>query len=142
MSKKSFYEDDYKDCDGCFRPYMKIICHFAKSHIPFEVMADTGCDSGFVLLKGQVKDLELGEKTNDTPIEMGVGDGHVVGADSYIVEVEVGNERREIELLVVDPSNIIKEEKIEESIPVVGRELLNCFDVSFLGEKKRIVLLK
>jgi hypothetical protein len=71
-----------------------------------------------------------------------VADGHIVGADSYIVEVEVGNERRDVELLVVDPSNIIKEEEIEESIPVIGRELLDCFDVFFLGEKKKLILLK
>jgi predicted aspartyl protease len=142
MSKKPFYESGYKNCDGCFRPIMKILCHFERSDVPFEVMADTGCDSGFVLLKDQVKDLELGERKNDNPIEIGVADGHIVGADMYIITVEVGQEKREITLLVVDPTNIIRQEEIEESVPVIGREFLDCFDVLFQGEKKKLILMK
>lgn len=142
MSKKPFYENDYKDCNGCFRPIMKILCHFEGSDVPFEAMADTGCDGGFVLLKDQIKDLKLSEKINDSPIEIGVADGHIVGVDAYIVAIEVNGEKRETTLFVVDPTNIIRQEKIEESIPVVGREFLDCFDVLFQGENRKLILMK
>lgn len=142
MSKKPFYESDYKNCGDCFRPTVKIICHFVNANIPFEAMADTGCDVGFALLKEQVKNLELGEKTNDIPIEIGVADGHIVGADSYVVQIEVHGDKRETTLLVIDPNTIIRQEEVEDSMPLIGREFLDCFDVYFLGEKKKLVLMK
>jgi predicted aspartyl protease len=149
-TKKPFYEEHYQQLNENFYPMVNIQCWFGKKKVSLTALADTGCDSGMVLLKNEVsllkekiKGLELGEKINDEPIPVSVADGHIVGADAYIVNIELGEEQKKIDLLVIDSNNIIGEtEKIDAILPLIGRNFLNNFDVLFKGKAKKLVIFK
>lgn len=146
--KKPFLEKEYTKKNG-FYPILDIICWVkdskgslhALANGSLRALADTGCDPGVSLSKDQVEDIDLGEKKNDDPIEIFVADGHVVGADVYDATVEINGEKKETELLVVDPTKIIRFE-IKGLFPLLGRGFLNKFDVLFKGEERKLVLLK
>jgi predicted aspartyl protease len=140
LSQKPFHESKYRLFSNILRPFLKVRCRIENCDYLFEALADTGCDSGFVLLKGSTKGMKLGEKKNNLPVEVGVADGHVIGADVYFIKAEIGGEEREVELFVVDPKKIIGEAKLEESTPLIGREFLDNFDVTFHGRKKKLSL--
>ena len=139
--KKPFHQKEYTNVDGCYFPILDVICWFKNSKKDFPCLADTGCNPGVCLSKDHVVGIDLGEKINDEPVEIFVADGHVIGADTYQAIVEIDGEKREIELCVIDPTNIIKFE-ITSLCPLLGREFLDKFDVHFKGEEKKIVLLK
>jgi len=152
--RKPFCEEEYLDCDRKRYPILNVLCRFWEKEVPLRALADTGCDSGIVLLKEEVQILKekivgfaLGEKINDEPIEISVADGHIVGADAYLVIIELGGEQREVDLLVVDSDNIIRKEteekkEKEDIFPLVGRNFLNHFDVLFKGKEKKLAVFK
>lgn len=151
-NEKPFYEEPYQKCNNkMFYPILKVLCQFGKRKVSLKALADTGCDSGIVFLKDEVKILkerfegfELGEKINDLPIEISVANGHIVGADVYLLTIELGGEQIEIDLIIIDSDNIIRKEKgeTEDVLPLIGRNFLNNFDVLFQGKEKKLVVFK
>lgn len=139
--KKPFHEREYTKEGERFYPILDIICGVKDSRKSLRVLADTGCDAGISLLKDHVEGIDLGEKKNDFPLEIFVADGHVIGADWYDATVEINGEKKEIELYVIDPTEIIRSE-IPSLFPLLGRGFLDKFDVTFKGEQRKIVLLK
>lgn len=139
--KKPFHEKEYTKVKERFYPILDIICWFKDSKQSFSALADTGCDTGISLSINQIEGIDLGEKINDEPIRISVADGHVIGADLYPIIVEIDGEKREVELCVIDPTEIIDFE-IAGLFPLLGRDFLGKFDVLFKGEKRKIVLLK
>ena len=139
MTKKPFHKVAYKQTSNILRPLLKLECRIADNNYLFEALADTGCDTGFVLLKGQTKGMELGENRSDTPIRVCLADGHIVNAEVYIVTIKIGGKERIVELLVVDP-RVIGEETVEEFCPLIGRQFLDNFDVLFHGREKKLSL--
>lgn len=149
-NKQPLYEDEYQKRNNEMYPVLKIVCNFKNRNIPFTALADTGCYSGIVLLKDEVEilknhfeDFELGDKINSEPLQVGVADGHIVGADAYRVKIELDGELKETILLVVNSEYIIgheKEEKtkIDDIFPLVGRDFLDHFDVLFKGKERKI----
>jgi hypothetical protein len=119
--------------------------------VPLKALADTGCDCGISLTKEQMEDLELdfGKKQNDYPLPIGIADGSTVGADRYKCVVEVGGERRLVEVWVVDPSNKLdikdededSEDNQDEPV-LLGRDFMNHYDAHFSGFEKKITFLK
>src|SRR3989304_6509602 len=90
------YEDNYQNLNSCLYPLIKVNCEFGKLKIEFKSLADTGCDSGFVLLDYELEllkkaheDFDLGEKGNSEPIPVTVADGHQIAADVYFACVEI-----------------------------------------------------
>ena len=139
--KKPFHEKKYSAVEGCFFPLLDVICWVKDSKKDLSCLADTGCNPGVCLSKDHVTDIDLGEKINDEPVEIFVADGHVISADTYQAIVEIHGEKEEVELCVIDPTNIIRSE-IASLCPILGRDFLDKFDVLFKGEEKKIVLLK
>jgi len=129
-------------------------CQFGGQKIPIRSLADTGCDSGFVLLDVELdilkrthKEFDLGEKRNDEPFKVTVADGHQVAGDVYFAWVELAGEKKVIEVIVIHPDKILgtetsEIEKIEDILPCVGRKFLNHFDVVFHGKSQKIAVFK
>ena len=153
-SKKPFHEENYQQKDRDFYPVLGISCELGKTKISFRALADTGCDGGIVLLKNEVdilareyKGFELGDRINEEPLEVCVADGHVIGFDVYPVKLELGGEMRVVELWVVDPDNIIRHQREEQTaakhiFPAVGRSFLNHFNVMFHGRERKVSVFK
>lgn len=129
------YEDDYQNLKSCLYPLIKISCQFGNQRVEFNSLADTGCDSGFVMLdreleliKKEYSDFDLGEKVNAEPISVTVADGHQVAADVYFIRVELSGEERVIDLVVIHPENIIgtaailTTDKISEICPLIRKK--------------------
>lgn len=139
--KKPFHEKEYTEVGQHFYPILDLVCCFKNLKRGMCALADTGCDTGISLTKDHVKDIDLGEKTNDEPVEISVADGHVIGADVYEATIEIDGEERKVELCVIDPTDIIKFEPAG-LFPLLGRDFLDKFDVLFKGEERKILLLK
>lgn len=152
--RKPVYEDCYNTRNTNLYPILNIACQSGKQKILIKSLADTGCDSGFVLLdveleilKRTYKEFDIGEKRNSEPMKITVADGHQVAADVYFAWVELAGEKKVVEVLVLHPSQILgtetsEIEKIEDIFPCVGRNFLNHFDVVFHGKSQKIAVFK
>lgn len=147
------YENDYEKRNKRLYPLVEIEFQCGKQRFPITTLADTGCDSGFVLfdyeldlLKKNYKEFEIGEKMNDEPVRFSVADGHIVEADVYYTFVELSGEKKPIEFTVIHANQIVGRETeietINEVLPLIGRNFLNHFDVMFKGKKQKIVIFK
>lgn len=135
---KLIYERDYILKNGAYYPLLEISLKDNESKI--EVLADTGCNGGLVLLKTQISDLNLGEKISEDQYEVCVADGHILGADVYKSTLKINEEEEEITILVINNDKILRIEEPSESFIVMGREYLDNFNVIFQGVEKKIYI--
>lgn len=131
MSEKPFHEEDYRKEKSSCCPIVDIL--IGKNNQQVTVYVDTGCTVGVAMLQSQIDDLDLGEKINDEPIPILLGDGHRVGADVYKTSVKLSGEEREVLISVIDPTKILGSAPTDECDPVLGRDFLDQFKVVFEG---------
>lgn len=135
-----FYERDYDKENEHYCPNLEVSVGGKKT--PIVALADTGCDAGISIFKENVEELglDLGDKINTEPVRFSVADGHLIGSDVYESTVRINDEKKEILIFVVDPEILgYKPEKIS---PLIGRDLLDKFDVLFKGDERKIVLMR
>lgn len=138
--KDPIHEVEYKREDGEFCPLLEVVIGKSKKRIL--AYADTGCTSGISLLKGQIKDFDIGQKINDEPIPCIMADGHIIGADVYLSSIKIGTEKKDVAISVIDPSKVMGSTPVEKMTPLLGRDFLDSFDVLFKGKEKKIALFK
>lgn len=134
MSKKPFCEEDYRIDNSSHCPIVDVLV--GKTNQKITTYVDTGCTSGIALLQSQIGNLSLGEKINDEPVPVLVGDGHKVGADVYIASVELNGEKKDVEIHAIDPTKMLGSAPVKECIPCLGREFLDHYDIHFTGNER------
>ena len=141
-----FYEREYgfiKETNQYF-PFIEITIGSNKSRKIILALADTGCTSCIHFCKSYIEKegLVLGKKINKEPIPVSVADGHIINADLYETTCEIDGNKQKIIVSVIDPEKFFEEEetRIEIVEPLIGRGVLDNFDVIFKGKKKRILL--
>ena len=138
--KEPFHEVEYREHEGCLCPIVEIIIGENEKKIP--AYADTGCTSGIFVFKEQIKGIDLGDKINDEPTPCIMADGHIIGADEYETTAEINGEKSTILVTVLDPTIKLGSVSPKEMTPLLGRNLLDNFDVLFKGKEKKIALFK
>jgi predicted aspartyl protease len=152
MAKKNqsipFHEREYfydKETNQYF-PFLEITIISNKSRKKILALADTGCTSCIHLCKSYVEDegLILGEKINRDPISVSVADGHTINADLYRATCEIDGNEQEVIISVIDPERFFQEEETDIKMvePLLGRGVLDNFDVMFKGRKKNIAIFR
>jgi hypothetical protein len=110
------------------------------------VLVDTGCTPGICFLKDQVKDLDieenLGVKMNEEVSSYVTADGNIVGGDDYYSWVQIKDEKQVVKITVIDPQKILGHEEPTSSTPLLGREFLDHYNLTFKGKEKRLELSK
>nr|MDO8076497.1 hypothetical protein [Candidatus Freyarchaeota archaeon] len=84
----------------------------------------------------------LGKKINKELIPILVADGHLINADIYKVTCEIAGIEEEIEVFVADPEKYFEQEEPEITTvkPLLGRGILERYDVLFKGSERKILL--
>ncbi|HEY4675396.1 MAG TPA: hypothetical protein VIH48_05015 [Candidatus Bathyarchaeia archaeon] len=141
-----FHEKEYtyyKETNQYF-PFLEVTVGSDTSRKRIVALADTGCTSCIHFCKSYVEKegLTLGKKVNKEPIPVSVADGHIINADLYEVTCEIDGNEQKVIASVIDPEKFFEEEKKEIEIvePLMGRGILDNFDVTFKGKKKKILL--
>ena len=107
-----------------------------KEH-PVKAYADTGCSSALSITKRIADELGLKPENavNDEPLEAILADGTLVGCSVYKVKMRMGNIEKYIWLPVVDPDiKLGKSDQEDADEPLLGREILDDFDVLFASK--------
>lgn len=136
------YDDEKKR----FFPKLDILVGAEKSKKPISLLADTGCTACIFLFKKHVEKegLIFTKKMNIKPMPFLVADGHTINVDSYKAICEIDGEEKEIEVCVVDPEKIFEQDEEEPKIkippPVIGRGILDSYDVLFKGKERKIAV--
>lgn len=141
IDKAPFLEKEYTKCKELNRccPFLEIKIGSNKKSVI--ALADTGCTVGLKINLNQTSDLDLGEKISDDPHKFLVADGHKVEAEIYKSLIHIDGEEREIEIWVVNPQKIVGYED-KDGIILLGRGLMDNFDVMFKGKDGKIALYK
>jgi predicted aspartyl protease len=113
---------------------------------PFEIDAyvDSGCTVGLSLTERQVSQLglSLGQKINSSPEPCTLADGNTVACDIYVCEVEVGGEKRSVNVAVVDTTQRLESEGQPEDEALLGKAFMDYFDVTFSGIDRTLIFVK
>ena len=136
QSKKPFYREKYALCNGCLDPIVEI--KLGKEKRKIKAYVDTGCSTGIFAFKEQVKDLDLGAQINDEPSPCIFADGRRIGANEYVTQISINEEERIIQITVLDPTIDMGKEEVGAMTPLLGRNFIDHYDVSFKGKEKVI----
>lgn len=132
----------YNKEKGKHTPLLEVLVGTKESRKPVTALVDTGCAPCMSLCKSYIVEngLTLMQKMNIEPIPLGVADGHTINADSYKAICEINGEQKEIEVDVIDPERFFVEEgsKVGSVIPLLGRGVLDEYDVLFEGKSKKL----
>jgi predicted aspartyl protease len=108
------------------------------------VIVDTGCSSGMHLCKSFIdaEKLVFIKKININPIPFGVADGHTINADIYKAMCQINGKEEEILVSVVGPEKFFEEGEgtIGNIRPLLGRNLLDKYDVLFMGKERKLAI--
>jgi len=148
MTKKKtpFLERDYtyNEKYNLYFPILEILVGSKEYKKKISALADTGCTSCIHLCKSFVEKekLVLGKKINKEPIPFSVADGHTINGDFYEIICEIDGKEEKVIVSVIDPEKFFKEEEpqIETVEPLLGRGILDKFDVLFKGKERKIAL--
>ena len=145
-SKKPFHMRDYtynKEKEK-FEPLLEVYVGTKETKKKVIALADTGCGPCMHFCKAYIdkEGLVFVKKMNKTPVPFGVADGHTINGDYYKAIFQIDGEEKEIVVSVVDPEKFFEEEepKIGMIEPLLGRGLLNEYDVLFKGKERKIAL--
>ena len=130
-------EENYRNSEGSPDPILDLLVGKDKHKISAYV--DTGCSTGIFVFKEQVKGLDIGSKISSEPSPCIVADGDIIAGEEYVCSAIIGGEEKTIIITVVDPENKIGFQKIDKMIPLLGRNLLDHYDVLFKGKAKKLL---
>ena len=134
----------YDKTKKCYFPILEISVGHGKFKKKVSALVDTGCTPSVYLCKAYVekKGIILGKKINREPHKVSVADGHKINADFYVVSLEINGKEEEVVVCVTDPVKFFEEEELEIEIvePLLGRGVLDNYDIMFKGKKKKILL--
>jgi len=147
MAKKTpFLERDYTydEKNRLYFPVLKILVGSKESKKKISALVDTGCTSCIHLCKSYVEKekLVLGKKINKEPVPFSVADGHTINGNLYEAICEIDGKEEEVIVSVIDPEKFFQEEepKIETVEPLLGRGVIDKFDVLFKGKERKIAV--
>ena len=127
-----------------FFPFLDVLVGTKESKKKISALANTGCNPCLYFFKSYVEKegLNLGKKINKEPIPILVADGHLINADIYKVTCEIAGIEEEIEVFVADPEKYFEQEEPEITTvkPLLGRGILDRYDVLFKGSERKILL--
>jgi predicted aspartyl protease len=107
-------------------------------------IVDTGCSSGIHLCKSFVNTEKLVfiKKININPVPVHVADGHTINADIYKAICQMNGKEEEIIVSVIDPEKFFEEGEgtIVNVRPLLGRDLLDKYDVLFKGKERKLAI--
>jgi hypothetical protein len=108
---------------------------------PVLALIDTGCGPDMSLCRKYIErnGITLLTKMNNKPIPVGVADGHSINADYFKAVCEINGKERTIEVCVIDPEKFFSEKtpEINETTPLLGRGVLQHYDIMFEGKNKK-----
>lgn len=145
-SKKPFHTKDYTydEKKKKAEPLLEVLVGTKKKKKKVIALADTGCSTCIHFCKSYItrEGLVFGKKMNKHPVPFGVADGHTINGDYYKAICKIGKEEKEVVVSVIDPEKFFEEEEptIGDVMPLLGRGILNRYDVLFKGKKKEIAL--
>ena len=147
--KKPLLEKDYtynKERKK-YKPLLEVWVGTQTSKKKVIALVDTGCTTCVHLCKAYVEKMKLVfiKKMNRESLPFGVADGHTINGDKYKAICQINGEEKEIEVSVIDPEKFFREEEqpqIKMVEPLLGRDLLDQYDVLFQGEKKKLIVYK
>ena len=155
LPRRVFHSRKYSSFSGELVPLVTVAINQGPKTVSIEALADTGCNVGLSFTKEQVKlcKLNLGKKINSDPLPTQIADGSCVATDVYKCVIELGGERKLVQVSVIDPDTKlqIKDEKEKDSDPdperlrkiaLMGRDFMNHFDSTFSGLDKEFTLSK
>jgi len=146
MEKKTpFLERDYTydEKNRQYFPILKILVGSKEFKKKISALVDTGCTTCIHLCKSYVEKekLTLGKKINKEPVPFSVADGHAINGDLYEAICEINGKEEQVIVSVVDPERFFEEEpKVEIIEPLLGRGILDKFDVLFKGKRRKIAV--
>lgn len=145
-SKEPFHTKDYTYNEERkeYEPLLTVLVGSEKQKKKVVAYTDTGCTAGMYFCKSYVDEegLTFIKKINKNPIPVGVADGHSINADLYIAICKIDGEEKPIVVCVTDPEKFFEEEEPEIGTvaPLLGRGILDKYDVLFKGKKRKIEL--
>jgi predicted aspartyl protease len=146
LRKAPFLRKDYtyNEEKGKYTPFLEVLVGTRDSKKPVIALVDTGCSPCMSLCKSYIDEqgLTFIQKMNKEPIPVGVADGHTINADSYKAICQINGEEKEIEICVIDPEKFFEEEEPEIGTvaPLLGRGILDGYDVLFEGKNRKLTL--
>ena len=136
--EEPFHQEDYRKIENRFHPMVDVLIGNKGTKVP--ALVDTGCTAGIWILKDQIKDLDIGEKISDEVSRYMVADGDIIGGEEYVSWVQINGEKQVVIVTVINPQNKIGHEEDGNMTPLLGRNFLDHYNVTFKGKIHKLEL--
>lgn len=79
---------------------------------------------------------------NNEASRYATADGKIIAGDDYYSWVQIKGEKQSVKITVLDPQKILGYEEPKSSQPLLGRDFLDHYSLTFKGKEKRLELSK